>query len=159
MTPPKNIDDLFTMFHDIKVVSVDYDTETLTLFIKLPWILNMPDDFFLDVHVELFGCTEFVCTYSATDPSHENLTQAMDEIKYDEIKTNDTKIISELQLLIQLHEKVDSSKYVLHCNSKQAHIGGAKLYLVATDYSVFDFNGTEISENQLEKWWGDYWEQ
>ncbi len=158
----KDIDDLFTMFHDFEIVGLKLDSNMLTMEILIPWseIWNI-DDYKMTF---LFnGCTSLKCQY---DKRTSNILKKTENGGYHPSKehlTTDPDEIVKLELDVQSHEFMKPDIFILHCNSSLSrgnHIGGieyGRIELLASNYQIFDNEMNEMTLDKMKGWATDWW--
>jgi hypothetical protein len=164
----QELHELFSMFHDFRIVSLSSVNKNLSLTIAIPWG-ELWDDLNYQIRLELDGCDSLICNYSECINTNEHFpTSSQKNIWVDKI-TNDHKLISELELEVQSHEFSPPNKYVFKCNSSRCIsnnpidsrdlIGGGELFFTTESYSIFDKDWKQIDLNKMKKWCAEWWDK
>lgn len=160
----KDIDDLFSMFHDFDIVGLRLDKGLLTIEILLPWS-EMWDIEDYKMTFRFTGCNGLKCRYwkrTGTElvkwekgvhyPSEEHITADLDEVLG-------------FELDVQSHEFTEPNTFVLHCFTSSSpgneigQIDFARIELKATDYQIFDNEMKEMTLDQMKIWGTEWWNE
>ncbi|TPE39138.1 hypothetical protein [Pontibacter mangrovi] len=157
MNKQKEIEELFSMFHDFEIKSVSKDRETMTLEIVIPWgqVWNLAVMEY-QIKVELSGCRSLLCEYFVFRDDEANKSKLLALRETEKRITSDPQTMDKLGLEVQSYTYTPPDTYVLHCNSSK-EIAGGELTLTATDYRIFNNNGEPLTLDHLKQWATEWW--
>ncbi|GAB3532954.1 hypothetical protein GCM10027443_17490 [Pontibacter brevis] len=158
MNKQQEIEELFLMFHDFEIKSVNKDGEALTLEFVIPWgqVWN-PAILEYQIKIELLGCSDLLCEYFLFKDDEANKLKPVALRETEKRTTSDPQTMEKLGLEIQSYTCIQPDTYVLHCNSSQG-IAGGDLTLTATDYRIFNSNGEPLTLDHLKQWATEWWD-
>ena len=145
----KDIEDLFSMFHDFEIVGLKLEKDILTMEILLPWS-EMWDIIDYKMTFRFSGCTSLKCNYFVQTNK--------------EYTTTDISEIVKLELDVQSCEFKAPNGFSLHCNSYANHgdtinsIAFARVELNVSDYQIFDNDNHEMTLDKMKQWGTDWWD-
>jgi len=159
----KNIDDLFSMFHDFEIVGLELNNTILTMEILLPWS-EMWDIIDYKMTFRFLGCNNLKCHYWKR--LSNELKKGKKGVYYPskEYVTNDLNQIVKLELDIQRHDFKEPDNFVLHCNSSTSHgsqigqVEFGRIEFNANDYQIFDNQMNELTLNKMKSWGAEWWD-
>jgi hypothetical protein len=158
----KEIDDLFSMFHDFEILGIKLYNETLRMEFLLPWSKMWGiENYKLTFKFE--ACNKFVCHYFKRIGTE--LVKHEKGIHYpaSEFITKDILEIKQLELDVQSHNFKEPDNFILYCNSstsfgnKIGQIDFARIELTAKDYKIYDNDNNEISLEKMKEWATEWW--
>lgn len=159
----KDIDDLFSMFHDFEIVGLSINNDVLTMEILLPWseMWNI-EDFKMTFRFE--GCGKVKCHYFKR--TGNELVKWEKGVCYptEEYVTTDPNEIVKLELDVQSHEFKRPNTFILHCDSSTSHgnqigqIEFGQIEIEASDYKIYDNEMNEMTLDKMKEWATDWWD-
>lgn len=158
----KDIDDLFSMFHDFEIVGLKLNDNVLTLEILLPWS-EMWDIEEYKMTFRFDGCTRFKCHYWKRTSNELKKWEKGAYYPSDEHITIDPDEVLKLELDVQSHDFKEPDNFVLHCNSSSSYgnqigqIEFGRIELKVSDYQIFDNEMKEISLDNMKSWGSNWW--
>lgn len=152
----KEINDLFTMFHDFEIKEFTYDNSIIQMTIQIPWG-EMWNDWEYSIQMELSGCEFILCTYSEILNTPDNLAKNCVDRLYIDKLTSDPKLIETLGLEIQRYEFQMPNKYTFLCNCSKVY-GGGILTFTADNFKIFTKEGNQIDLQEMKNWSRAWWE-
>ncbi|MCZ8285402.1 MAG: hypothetical protein O9353_08075, partial [Bacteroidia bacterium] len=84
----EELNDLFSMFHDFEITTLEYKDTVLTLTIEIPWG-HLWDDLTYHIKLELTGCEFIQCDYAELLNTAENISRNAVDRSYIEKSTQD----------------------------------------------------------------------
>ncbi len=157
MNKQREIEELFSMFHDFEIKNVSKDGEALTLEFVIPWgQVQNPAVLEYLIKVELSGCNNLLCEYFVFKDDEANKSKPVALRETESILTSDLRTISKLGLEVQSYTYTPPDIYALNCNSSK-EIAGGELTLTATGYRIFDRNDAPLTLDQLKQWATEWW--
>lgn len=159
----KDIDELFSMFHDFEIVGLQVDKSILTMEILLPWseMWNI-DEYKMTFRFK--GCRNLKCHYwKRTSNGLEKGEKGTYYPCQEHVTTNPSEMVR-LELDVQNHDFSMPDNFVLHCNSSQTHrdqtrqIEFGRIELNASGYQIFDNEMNEISLDKMKSWGTEWWD-
>ena len=159
----KDIDDLFSMFHDFKIVGLKLDNHILTMEILLPWSEMWDiEDYKMTFRFE--GCNNLKCHYwKRTSKELKEWEKGVYYPSEEYITINSDEILK-LELNVQSHDFKEPNNFVLHCNSLGSHgnqigqLDFGRIELNATDYKIFDSEMNEMTLDKMKSWRKEWWD-
>lgn len=159
----KEIDDLFSMFHDFEITALSLENKTLTMEILLPWASMWNIDNY-KMMFEFGGCEYLKCTYYVQTSNELIETKEGVYFPKKELFTSDLNEMVKLNLDIQSHKFTEPNNFLLHCDSLTSFENTinandfAFIELTASDCKIFDNHGIEMTLNQMEEWCKEWWD-
>lgn len=159
----KDIDDLFSMFHDFEITNLKLDNQTLTMEIILPWGQMWDKDNY-KMTFKFEGCDLVKCTYFVRTSNELVEWEKGVYCPSEEHITNDTHEIVKLELDVQSHDFESPNKFILHCNSSTSHgnkigqIEFGRIELIASDYKIYDNESNEMTLDKMKEWGTEWWD-
>lgn len=158
----KDIDDLFSMFHDFEIVELNLADEMLTVKIRLPWSEMWKIEVY-EMTFIFYGCSRLQCHYfKRTSTELEKWDKGVYYPSEEHI-TNEVNEIEKLELDVQSHNFEKPDKFTLHCNSstsfgnKIGQIDFVRIELTATDYKIYDNESNEMTLDKMKEWGIEWW--
>ena len=156
------IDELFKMFHDFDIHTLELEDRILTMRISIPWCEMWEIDEYI-LTFKFTECDEFSCIYHVRTSTE--LVQWEKGVYYPNEKkvTTDIGVIEKMELDVQNHEFLEPNTFYLNCNSSTSfgnqigQIDFGQIIMKASNYQVFDPGGEEIELSQLKLWENDWW--
>ncbi len=159
----KDIDDLFSMFHDFEIVGLKVEGNILSMEILLPWseMWNIED---YKITFRFDGCNGLKCHYwKRTSNGLKEWEKGVYYPSQEHITTDPNEILK-LELDVQNHDFKKPNNFVLNCNSSSSHgnqigqIEFGRIELNATNYQIFDNEMKEMPLDKMKSWRTDWWE-
>jgi hypothetical protein len=160
----KEIDDLFSMFHDFEIVELELAEFVLNIKIRLPWAEMWKIEDYKMTFV-FYGCSHFQCHYFKRISNELKKWENGVYYPSEEHITNELGEIEKLELAIQSHDFEKPDKFILHCNSstsfgnKIGQIDFARIELGATDYKIYDNESNEMTLDKMKEWGTQWWDK
>ena len=159
----KDIDDLFSMFHDFEIVGLNRDDNILTMEILLPWseMWNIEN---YKMTIRFHGCQNLKCHYWKRTSNELKEWEKGSYYPSEEHETTDPNEIVNLELDVQSHDFNEPDNFILHCNSSSSHgnqigqIEFGRIELKATDYQIFDNEMNEMTLDKMKSWGTEWWD-
>lgn len=135
----KEINNLFSMFHDFEIVGLRFKNNVLTMEILLPWSEMWNIDNY-KITFLFYECTSLKCSYFKQ--------------KNNQISTNPNEI-EKLELNIQSHDFKPVNNFILHCDSST--VGYTEIEMNASNYKIYDNKENEITLDKMKEWANKWW--
>jgi hypothetical protein len=150
----KDIDDLFSIFHDFEIVGLRLKNQVLTMEVLLPWseIWQIKD---YKMTFRFDGCTNLKCTYSKRIGNKFKAWALKKRDIY--LVTNNPTEIQQLKLEVQHHDFNEPDNFILYCNSSFEGIESGKIELNIFNYQIFDNEMNEMTLDKMEIWATEWW--
>ncbi|PIB34568.1 hypothetical protein BFP72_03665 [Reichenbachiella sp. 5M10] len=158
----KEIDELFSMFHDFEIVGLKVDGNILTFEILLPWSEMWGiEDYIMTFRFD--GCNGLKCHYWKRTSNELKEWEKGVYYPSQEYITTDLNEIIKLELDVQNHEFKEPDNFILHCNSSSSHgdqigqIEFGRIELNAKDYRIYDNEMNEMTLDKMKSWGTEWW--
>ena len=159
----QDIDDLFSMFHDVEIVGLDLKDEVLRMEILLPWCEMWGRERY-SLTFELGGCKGVTCQYHVRTGNEVVRKDGKVFYPTDEYLTSDRHEIARLGLDVLGSSFDRPDRVTLHCERRIASrdhegvIEYAGIEFQTTSYRIFDDEMNEISLDTMKGWAEEWWE-
>lgn len=159
----KEIDELFSMFHDFEIVGLEMTSDILKMEILLPWseMWNIEE---YKITFLFSNCRNLNCIYYKRTSNELQKWEKGLCYPCDEYSTENIQEILQLELDIQSHDLQKIDFFTLHCNSSTSYgnqigqIEFARIELSVSDYKIFDNENKEISLDKMKEWGTAWWD-
>lgn len=155
-TQKDDIQDLFSMFHDFNIITVQYETDILILQVEIPWSQLWDEDEIFRIRLELGGCNYLYCDYQ--ESVDRGPYKSIEHINFDRIEysTKDIATITSLNLSIQSYEFKEPNCYTFYCRGNEK-IDEGQLMFTTDRYMLYDESGNNLSLDKMKElatmWW------
>ncbi|MBI1836758.1 MAG: hypothetical protein HYR91_05780 [Flavobacteriia bacterium] len=152
----KELKCLIELFHNFKLLNIEFNDSTLKFKILLPWEnLFEPDK--LNIDIEFYQVSFFDCEYYPII-SDELIPVSTVKFRKDSVEahTSDCILITNLKLIIENSRFNQPNECILWCKTN-SNIEFAKIIFNMENFQITDLNKNKITLNEFVKmnnlWW------